>query len=123
MTAGSGYVVSFVADMVNSETSGAFGDLAVGAAYETGAQRDNGDGTFTRVTFSFWVESNPDSGDGFYVAERVETLTFTDVDDPGGSEVDSDYVYGDGSYLFYASLDDAEREARRLAEYTAATSV
>lgn len=45
----------------------------------------------------------------------IEIIVHSDVTDPGGSEVNSEYEYGDGSATFYADLDDAEQYARSRA--------
>ena len=50
-----------------------------------------------------------------YVAdEMTELLICTDLDDPGGTELDSRYDYGEGSMLGYETVEQATREARRM---------
>ena len=107
---------------VDAVSSGSYGDNAVGTAYETVMRARLESGIYEDLTFAYFVEkcrttNQPEVRDSHIVMERIETLHFTDPDDPGGSEVDCDYEYGEGSVFFYDDLADAEREARTQADW------
>lgn len=51
----------------------------------------------------------------YYVEDRTTLTICTDADDPGGTEVWTDTVYGDGSALFYSTIEEADKEAQRWA--------
>ena len=46
--------------------------------------------------------------------EQTELLICTDLDDPGGTELDTRYEYGEGSMLGYETIEEATEEARRM---------
>ena len=51
----------------------------------------------------------------FYVSEQLETTHHTDSDDPWSG--DNEFIaYGEGSYMFYSSLEDAEQCAKNMAK-------
>lgn len=69
-----------------------------------------------------WDETPEDDRTGdapepvrFSVDGQTEWILCTDPDDPGGTEITSDYEYDAGSVLYYETVESAEREARRLA--------
>lgn len=103
---------------INAESSGSYGDAAVGTAFESYYMRQLEDGTYVSVTFAWWVEetktyNQPEVIDAWCWMDRMVTVWHTDPDDAGGSETHAEYDYGDGSVFFYQTYDDAERDARR----------
>jgi hypothetical protein len=109
--------IEVVADESNTGTTGSYGDSALGRAYETVLIRELDGGLFETLTIGYYVEMfGSDDDCAYFVLERSESLTFADLDDRGGSEVNCDYAYGEGSYEPHSTLDAAEAAARRSAE-------
>lgn len=77
------------------------------------------DGTYTVVTeYSAVIDVadlyNHDVAERPYAVQGVvEMIDCTDYTDPGGTETNADYHYGEGSYLAYASVSEAEVENKR----------
>lgn len=82
--------------------------------------RAEANGTFTVVTYSAAPVKEEAIREGddvrndppFGVDDLLEWTNCTDKDDPGSTELDTGMEWGEGSALFFDSLDDANREAR-----------
>ena len=121
------------------ENSSTCGDYSLGAepsSWRTWAL-GKADEPFVRITATYFVRAQVRDEDGshgdyldvsdyddairdrkrldFSVECQTEFLHFSDLDDPGGSEVRCDYDYSSGSDLFYHSLADALAVATRKA--------
>jgi hypothetical protein len=105
---------------INAESSGAYGDDAVGLAYESRYSARQDHGPFVVVDVAYFAEACsttnlPDVVDAYVVECQITTSTCHDLEDIGGSEIDCtiDYLPADGLYRY--TLEDAERIARRYA--------
>jgi hypothetical protein len=89
------------------------GDDQIGQAYEARYHKALPDGTFAVLTGTFYITQ---FGEGtFGVTEQYETLCCSDLDDPGGTELDCNYEYDPRGYLVNHTLAEAQTEARGYA--------
>lgn len=118
------YIASFDAG------TGIGGDYMVGQGYEALYTRRLDDGTFAVITSRYYVEDlntfkNLEEGDegwepnAYTIREQIEFMHCRDLDDVGGTEISSDYEYGDNYNQPFATYDDVltwyENECLRCA--------
>ena len=99
-----------------AEGGWSFGDLQCGDDVTRTYVRQLEDGTWKMVVDYFGVIGKDEDGNGpFVVDNKTEFLLCRDKNDPGGTELESNYQDGEGSYLKYETVEAAMTEARHLA--------
>ena len=77
------------------------------------SQRPDGTWDVFELSLAVVDDSDDDNVEGaeyrYYVDERWEYIHCTDPEDPGSAELDTTIEYGEGSYRFYGSADEARR--------------
>lgn len=109
-----------------TEVSVSYGDVVggdgAGAAFSTRYVKANDDGSFALITSYYYPvditarcgEDNPDAG-RFDVENMTEYLVCMDLEDPGSTEVWSEYEFTHPSATAFVSEEDAKRAARNFA--------
>jgi len=109
--------------VVVTKNDGQYGDREVGNSYEAIGRFRNADGTYETITTAFFIEPVDESDDAteYHIVEMTERITHTDPDDPGGTELGSEIEHNVGADMLhnYARIEDAEEDAKSLAEFTA----
>jgi hypothetical protein len=92
-----------------------FGDDQVSDDVSRRYVRQLADGTWQVVTSAYAVIGKEDGESGPYrVDNRVEYVLCRDKDDPGSTEIWSEYQDGEGSHLNYETVEEAKDEAMNL---------
>jgi hypothetical protein len=99
-----------------SHGGASFGDDQVGDDWSHRYRARLADGTWVMYTYYVAVREHPEGPNGprFFGDERFESIHCSDPDDPGSTEIFSDIVHGDGTYLTYPTQEEADKWCQRV---------